>query len=336
MSSIYVREQGTTVRKHGEKLLVTKEETVLLEVPLLNIDNVAVFGKVQVTTQALHAFLERGISVSYFTYYGKYLGHIEGEQSKNIFLRLKQYELYEDKTECLEVAKKIVSGKIDNQIGVLQGHRWNVETYNCKQDIKQMKKLQKSLQEKKSIEELMGIEGICSKLYFGAYAYMIKGDGIFDGRNRQPPKDPVNAMLSLGYSFLEKEICSILNAEGMDCYIGILHGIRYGRKSLALDLMEEFRQPVIDRLVMRLWNKRILSASDFVTSEEDGVVLSEDGFKRFCQEYESWISGENISSGECSFRKRMNEQGILLKKSIMQEAEYQPYCWEERYVHSQL
>ena len=130
-------------------------------------------------------------------------------------------------------------------------------------------------------------------------------------------------------TFLTKEVCSALDAESFETYLGFLHGIRYGRKSLALDVMEEFRQPVADRLVMLLFNKRIIGKYDFDFPESGGVILNEDGFRKFCVEYEKWMDGRNTASGEKSFRNIIRRQTAELKRSILQKENYVPYRWKE-------
>ena len=148
---------------------------------------------------------------------------------------------------------------------------------------------------------------------------------VFKGRNRRPPRDPVNVILSLAYTFLTREACSILEAESFEPYLGFLHGIRYGRKSLALDLVEEFRQPVVDRLVLMLFNKHMLGVNDFESSDDGRVILTEDGYKIFCREYERWLTGRNSNAGDPSFRNRIKQQAAVLRKTIQKNEEYVPF-----------
>ncbi len=132
-------------------------------------------------------------------------------------------------------------------------------------------------------------------------------------------------ILSLAYTFLTREACSILEAESFEPYLGFLHGIRYGRKSLALDLVEEFRQPVVDRLVLLLFNKKMLGSFDFETEEDGRVILNEDGYKTFCREYERWMTGRNSAAGDSSFRNRMKQQASLLRRAIQKNEPYIPF-----------
>lgn len=326
MSVIYIKEQGSCLQLRGGRLVVTKGSQQLLEYPLLNLDNVVCFGKVQVTTQLLHRLLDDGIDVSYFTYGGKYLGHTCSETSKNVFLRFSQYECYQNLEKRLEFARTIVENKIYNQIAVIKKHRWEKGEYDPKKDIAQMMKLAQSVCKKKTDNEIMGVEGLSSNIYFGCFKHMLKCDIAFENRNRRPPKDPVNAILSLAYTFLTKDMCMLLDSESFETYLGFLHGIRYGRKSLALDMIEEWRQPIVDRLVLRLFNLKILSQDDFQDIEPEGIHLTEEGFKKFCREYEKYMNTPNIKGK--SFRILMKQQVANLKKGMQEGILYTPFRYD--------
>lgn len=327
MAVLYIKEQGACVRKMDECVVITKGTETLMRAPAANLDNIAVIGNVQVTSQALQMLMTRGVDVNYFTFSGKYLGHTAAEASKNVFLRLAQYEVYHDLERRLEMARKIVDNKIRNQISLIQGAHFQPSEYQWRQDVEKMEQYRRQLPEKQTSNEILGIEGICSSIYFGAFGKMLRCDFKFNGRNRRPPRDPVNVIISLGYTFLTKEVSGALDAESFEMYLGFLHGIRYGRKSLALDMVEEFRQPVVDRLVIRLFNKRIFTEFDF--SQEDGsVLLNEDGFKKFCKEFERWMTDKSFGGKEMSFRSRIREQTGNLKKSIQNGQDYVPFSWE--------
>lgn len=326
MSVIYIKEQGAYLQLRGGRLVVTKGTQQLLEYPLLNLDNVVCFGKIQITTQLLHRLLEDGIDVSYFSYNGRYLGHTCSETSKNIFLRFSQYEYYQNLEKRLAFARVIVENKIYNQIAVIKKYRFDKDAYDPKHDLAQMMKLAQSLSQKQTDNEIMGIEGLSSNIYFGCFKHMLKCEIIFENRNRRPPKDPVNAILSLAYTFLTKDMCTLLDSESFETYLGFLHGIRYGRKSLALDMIEEWRQPIVDRLVIRLFNLKILSQSDFVDVEPEGIHLTEDGFKKFCQEYEKYMNAPCINGK--SFRILMKQQVAKLKKGLQEGTMYTPFRYD--------
>ena len=327
MSVLYVKEQGACVRKKDQCIVVSKGRDTLLQIPADNVDNIAVIGNVQVTSQALQMLMVRGIDVNYFAFSGKYLGHTAAETSKNVFLRLAQYEMYHDLKRRMEMARRIVNNKIQNQINIIRGIHVQSGEYFWKEDVEKMEEYQSRLPQKQTSNEILGIEGLCSNIYFGAFGKMLRSEIEFHGRNRRPPRDPVNTIISLGYTFLTKEVSNTLDAESFEMYLGFLHGIRYGRKSLALDMVEEFRQPVVDRLTIRLFNKRIFTEFDF-TAEEDRVLLNEDGFKKFCWEFERWMTDKSFSGNGVSFRSRIKEQAGRLKQAVQGNGEYIPFRWE--------
>ena len=334
MAVIYIKEQGTMIRKKGERVVVSKGTRELMEFPILNIDGIALIGNVQMTTQVLQFLLRQGVDITYYSYGGRYLGQTASESSKNIFLRLSQYEQYNDETNRLNFAKRIVENKIQNQLAVIAGHRWKNDA-SWKKDIEQMRKIAAKIKEAGTTSELLGIEGICSNIYFHSYGKMFLGDCEFHGRSRRPPKDPINAIISLGYTFLTKEIASTLEAESFEPYLGFLHGIRYGRKSLALDIIEEFRQPVVDKMTLKLFNKRMLSKYDF-DIEGAGVLLNTEGFQKFCKEYEKWMDGREGGSEKKGFREIIRKQTAHLKHCLQNGLVYIPYRMESSDVCSKL
>jgi len=327
MSVIYVKEQGARVEKRGERMLVVKGRSVLLDIPVANLDTVSLIGRVEMTTPMLHVLMKSGVDVSYFSFGGNYIGRSYAESSKNIFLRLAQYEQYQNRESRMRTAKEIVCNKVMNQIHLIQNYRWTGIEHDWKADVAQLQAQRKRVAEMETSSQLLGIEGFCSNVYFGAFGKMFRGGFTFNGRNRRPPRDPVNVILSLGYTFLTKEVLAALEAESFETYLGYLHGIRYGRKSLSLDIVEEFRQPIIDRLVLRLFNKRMLHPANF---EQDGeaVILNEEGFRVFCREYEKWMTDKSFSGCQVSFRSLIKKQAQELKKSIREKHLYVPYEWK--------
>lgn len=329
MAVLYIREQGSCVQKRGERIVVTKNRKELLDIPVMGVENIALMGNVQMTTQMLYYLMGQGVDVSYFSYGGNYLGHSAAESSRNIFVRFSQYELYLNLPNRLSMAKTIVRNKIENQKSLILQYRWTGSDYDWRSDLAQMEKTQAKLEGADTPNQILGIEGMCSSIYFKSFAQMFRCKITFPGRNRRPPKDPINVILSLGYTFLTREVSAALEAESFEMYLGFLHGIRYGRKSLALDMVEEFRQPVIDRLVLRMFNKQIISEFDFET-EDDAISLSEEGFRKFCREYEKWMTDKNFSDSNKSFRSAIKEQAALLKRAIQQKESYLPYAWEKK------
>lgn len=336
MPAIYVQEQGAYIKKLDKRIAVEKNGKRLAEFQLDNISNISVIGNVQVTTQALHMLMENGIDVAFFTYSGAYIGQIEAESSKNIFLRFAQYEAYQDIEKRLEIARTIVKNKVNNQIELITSYDWDKNSeYNWKEDVKKMRELIKKLDKAETSNEIMGVEGICSSIYFRSFGAMFRCKIKFDGRNRRPPRDPINIILSLGYTLITKEVEAALESESFETYLGFLHGIRYGRKSLSLDIVEEFRQPIIDRLTITLFNKQMLSEFDF-DSQGEQVILTEDGFKKYCKYYERFMKQPINANDPRSFRAAIRSQAINLKKAIQKGEMYIPYAWRYNDVSSLL
>jgi len=330
MTTLYIREQGTSIQKHSERLLISKSRQILLEIPMDNIDGVAVIGNIQMTTPALHALMRRGINISYFSFSGNYLGSMTSDTSKNIFLRLAQYDFYRDADKRMKLARKIIINKIKNQLQLMESFRWEPGEKEYLESIQSMKTLIKRAQDMATISELMGVEGKASNIYFKTYGKMFKCKCEFHGRNKRPPRDPINVIISLGYTFLTKEVSSALEAESFEMYLGFLHGIRYGRKSLPLDMVEEFRQPIIDRMTLKLFNKRMIQEFDF-TLEGDVPTLSEEGFRKFCREFERWMSESDISGEGVGYRGLIQRQAKRLKAAVQKKEGYDPYCLRKKH-----
>ncbi len=329
MPIVYIKEQGAYIKKVEERLAVEKSGMRLADVPIHTLSDLAIIGNVQISTQAIHLLLKQGIDVSFFTFRGDLLGRIASENSKNIFLRFEQYRLYQDMEKRLRFARNIVENKINHQIHLIKNFRFNAsenkEMQSEVQDIvKKLEQIKSGLENRRTSNEIMGAEGSGSAVYFRAYGKMFKSDIRFEKRSRRPPKDPVNVLLSLGYTLLTKEVESALEAESFETYLGFLHGIRYGRKSLSLDIVEEFRQPVIDRLVLRMFNKRMMTEADF-HMEEDRIVLEENGFMKFIKTYEKWMNDSVSMREKRCFRSIIKSQIAHLKKAIKERGEYIPY-----------
>lgn len=327
MSVIYVKEQGSYIRKSGERIEVIKNNQNLLSFPIANLDGLTIIGNVQISTQSMVYMMKNGVDISIFSFSGEFIGQALADSSKNIFLRFSQYDLYQDMEKRLDLAKIIVKNKIKNQMFLVKNYRYK-DNYSPKEELIKMQRLKEKTDVCETSNEILGMEGMCSNYYFSCFAHMVQCRIPFKGRNRRPPKDPVNVILSLAYTFLTREVCGALEAESFEVYLGFLHGIRYGRKSLALDMVEEFRQPVVDRFVIHCFNRRIINEYDFEI-EEGRILLNEDGFRKFCTEYEKWMCKASINGK--SFRQIIRKQMVELKKAIQYGNAYLPFDWGERY-----
>ena len=328
MATLYITEQGATLRKVHNRLLVERDETTLAEIHDFKVERVILFGNVQISTAAVSFLLERGIDTVFLNYNGKLKGRLAPLASKNIHLRAKQFERVADPSFVLTVAQAFVTGKMANCGAVLARQQRNHTAINLATELSQLKTLRQRTTAITSLESLRGLEGQAAALYFPAFGRLLRQPLNFQHRNRRPPLDPVNALLSLGYTLLYQEAISALAASGFEPYLGFLHALHYGRCSLALDLMEEFRPLVADRLALNLVNLEILKAGDFSHSAETGVRLSDKARKRFFQEYERLVTAEfaHRHTGErVTLRRAWHEQAGVLRRTIVHGTPYQPF-----------
>lgn len=291
MSTIYLDEQGAEVKKKGELLIIKKDDKTIAEIPLAQLDRMVIIGNVQISTQALALLFDKEIPVSFITTYGNYRGKLKPPTHKNVILRLKQYERYNDKTFRLNHSKEVIRGKLKNGKIFLQKHSRNNPEISINREIEEIEALLQNLGFASSIKELMGLEGAAAKAYFRGFGMLVKKEFTFERRTRRPPKDPVNALLSLGYTLLFNEMLSAVESLGFDPYLGFLHEVEYGRPSLAVDMVEEFRF-LIEGLTLTLINKEILSRDDFIEQDNGGFYLHEKGREEFYRQYEKKITTE--------------------------------------------
>jgi len=284
---LYVQEQGATVGVSGENLKVTKGKEKLLQVHLIDVSQVVLCGAIQMTSSALHLCAERGVPVVHMSMGHWFYGLTHGIGLRNAYDRACQFRLAASPSFCLELSKSIVTAKGQNQRTLLRRNaRGDVNSA-----LDEMARMLKRVDGASNLQELLGIEGIIARAYFGAFSRMLrpKGDGSFtfdmDGRNRRPPRDPVNACLSFAYALLAKECTIALMSVGLDPYWGFYHQPRHGRPALALDLMEEFRAVVADSAVLTGINTGMLTETDFTTN---GVAwaLDASGRKALIKAYE--------------------------------------------------
>lgn len=327
MATVYVTEPGAVIGKTSRRLVVRKSGHKLLEVPAFRVDRVLVFGNVQVTTQALVFLLERGIDLSFLSGRGRLRGRLTATESKNVFLRLAQYDRYKDAAFRLRMSKRFLEAKLASQRTLLHRYRRNHPEVDFTEPIRVVERALRELSEADRIESIMGIEGAASGAYFRAFGRMVRREFEFHGRQRRPPRDPVNALLSFGYVLVTNELGALLEASGLDPFIGFLHGIRYGRQSLALDLMEEFRHPLVDGLVLRLVNLAVLGRDDFHT-ENGAVRMTQSGLRKFFAHYEKRMArplGRRGAGRDRVLRDVLRRQVRRLERSVLRGEDYVPF-----------
>lgn len=318
---LYVQDQGARISLSGEELVIRSRAGEQTRVRLPNLSQVSLFGNVQITTQALRAVLERGISVSFFTAGGWFCGRATGIESKNVELRIAQYRAMAEPETCLRLARGIVASKIRNSRTMLRrNHAAPPEV-----TLFELEQLARKAERAESLSSLLGIEGTAARSYFSAFSGMLKGDFVddfdFEGRNRRPPKDPVNALLSFAYSLLTKELAHVIASAGLDPLLGFYHQPRFGRPALALDLMEEFRPIVADSVVISAINNGVIGPSDFVT-HPTGVALRPPGRRRFLLAYErrmDQLVTHPVFGYRVSYRRVLEVQARLFGRFLLGE-----------------
>ena len=282
-NTLFITTQGCYLHKERETLVVELERRKLAQLPVHAIANIFCFGNVLVSPFLLGFCGENNVNLAFFTEYGKYLGRLQGTQSGNVLLRRAQYRLSE--TNPVPIACHIIAAKRQASRRVLQRHLRNYgEDKELNEVVHMLEASLRQLQKADCLETVRGIEGDAASRYFAVFGRLIRQKEFsFDGRNRRPPRDPVNALLSLLYSILGKEISGALQSVGLDPQVGFLHADRPGRDSLAQDILEEFRAWWIDRLVFSLVNRKQIQISDFVTEASGAVQLKDDSRKHLFQ-----------------------------------------------------
>lgn len=327
MSTVYVTAQGATVGKTGERLKVTCGKDVLLDMPLIKVSQVVILGHVSVTPAALSLLMKRGIEIVYLTQHGQYVARVQPEISKNSLLRLEQYKALLDEARRLNLARGCVAGKLANLRMTLT--RKASASAEVKQAIARIKKAEKAAKTTDSLNALRGHEGDGSAAYFGVFRHLLKTENFtFETRTRRPPTDPINALLSFGYTLLMNDLYSAVNLVGFDPYAGYLHAEHYGRPSLPLDLMEEFRPLIVDAMVTACVNKNILTPAHFSSTEAGTSRLSEEGRHIFLEQYEARRKTEfthPVLNQKMTYQQAFEQQTRQLARTLQGElAEYPP------------
>ena len=333
---LYLNTQGLRVGKSGNVLKVQEKDRTVEEVRINDICQLNLFGNIQITTQAIQTLCENEIPIAYFSMGGWFYGITQGLGPKNAVLRREQFRRADSPSFCLAVARAIVAGKIRNQRTLLQ--RNHIEPSPTM--LGQMKWAIEEAERAESLPELLGIEGNAARIYFGHLSGMIKPDDEpwsensgkplltfdFTTRNRRPPRDPVNALLSLAYSVLAKDLTIVCQAVGFDPFLGFYHQPRFGRAPMALDLMEPFRPLIADSAVLTAINTRMVQPTDFVQAGHS-VALTPAGRKGFFRAYEQRMDTlvtHPIFGYRVSYRRMLEIQTRLLARVVAGELSTYP------------
>ncbi len=294
LNTLYVSSQGSYLHKENETIVVEREQKKILQLPIHTLGGIVCFGNVLCSPFLLGFCAERDIGVSFLTEYGRFLAAMRGPVSGNVLLRREQYRMADKASDCNRIAKAIVAGKLCNARVVLnrvtRDHPEKIDGMAVKSAILQTDRLIDGLEKADNLDQIRGIEGMGANEYFGVFNNLIidqKNDFSFNQRSRRPPLDPVNAMLSFVYTLLTHDVRSALETVGLDPAVGFLHRDRPGRPSLALDIIEEFRSVIADRLVLSLINRRQVQASGFTKTEGGAIVMDNGTRKTVLVEYQN-------------------------------------------------
>lgn len=293
LNTLYITTQKTYLHKKGEAVEVIVDDKTLASIPLINLDSIVCFGNIYVSPFLLGAAPEHNITISFLSESGRFLARVQGPVAGNVLLRKAQYRVSDDKEKSAEVAKYFIAGKIANQKTVLQravrDHKDKLDVEKLSKAISALDKNISKLDGENDLDKLRGIEGDSAEAYFSVFDELItsqKDDFKFEGRNRRPPLDNVNAMLSYVYTLLYHDMVSACEVVGLDPAVGFMHRDRPGRLSLALDLMEEFRAFFADRLVLSLINRNEVSANQFEKTASGAVIMNETARKTVINAYQ--------------------------------------------------
>ncbi len=279
--TLTVLNQNTNVTKIKGRLLVQNDE-IEKEIRINEISSVLLFGNVQITTQALTALAQKGITVTAISSEGKIKYFVLPPNSKNLDLRIKQYETFANVEKKLSIAKYTVIRKIENQMEFLKNYRNSKKkAFKANEIKKKLKPIIEKTKNANDFEEILGHEGNASKIYFEYLSKLSEGEIKFTKRTKRPPEDEANSLLGFTYTITLSLITSIAYGEGFDIYTGFLHSERYDRPSFALDILEFFRANFSDKFFLYLTNKNIITKKDFQKGENIPFVLSQEGKKKF-------------------------------------------------------
>lgn len=336
MPPLYLVQQNTKIRIRNRRVQVEDESVdppeVLASIPLAQVEQVVLFGNVGLTTPAIEAFLEQNSEVIFLSQRGEYRGRLVGRLTPHVPLRREQYARTGESAFVLEMAKCFVVAKLSHQRALLLRHNREHADSEIESVIGQMRISIESVSHKTALPSLLGVEGSATAAYFRGLRRLFDSKWKFDDRNRRPPRDPVNVLLSFGYTLLAEAAASAVQTVGLDPYAGFLHELAYNRPALVLDLMEEFRSVISDSMVLRTVNNRMLSMDDFIVEQEESgpkVTLKKPAMRVFVKQFSRRLNETVTAVGigkSLSYQKIFEVQARNMRKLIEGRADkYQPF-----------
>lgn len=339
LNTLYITTPDSYLSLEGETVQILRDEVSAARLPLHNLESIVAFGRTGASPALMNACAKQNISLCFLSPNGRFLARIVGESRGNVTLRREQYRIADSEDRSCAVAKSFIIGKIYNARWVVErvcrDHGLRVDAERLKNVSFMLNGYLDEVRQCKALEELRGIEGCAASAYFSVFDEMIlqqKDAFIFDGRNRRPPTDNVNALLSFIYTMLANDCAAALEASGLDAYVGFMHRDRPGRASLALDLMEELRGIMADRFVLTLINKRIIEASGFSRQENGAVRMDDDTRKAVLT---AWQERKRDEITHPFLEEKMewglvpHVQAMLLARYIRGDLDaYPPFLWK--------
>jgi len=329
---VYIKTQGARIIKEGRHLLVKKGDATYNTLFTYKLSQIVIFGNVEITHRALAQLMHFEIDTVFLTQNGRYLGRIASPEARNVFLRKRQYELLGDQDFGLRMARAIVSGKLANMATILMRIKRTRDDALSGPKAHAIQDLLKPIQEADNLNSIRGYEGRGSAIYFDAFPSGFIENMGFVRRIRRPPTDPVNSILSLLYTFLMNRVYAAVRVAGLDPYPGFLHTLDYGRYSLVLDLMEEFRPVLADRLALSLVNLGVVKKNGFRKTETGAVLMDDETRKALLIAYQKRKQeeimhpylGEKVEFGLLPF-----VQALLLARHLRGDLDgYPPFLWK--------
>ncbi len=325
LNTLFVTTQGAYLFKEGKTVVVKVEQEIRLQVPIHTISGIVCFGQVSCSPFLMGFCAENNVAISFLSEYGRFLASVRGETSGNVLLRREQYRRADDLAVSSEIAKAILTGKIANcrtvLLRALRDHQEKLTDTNIERVSKRLSSSIEGLQRTNDLNVLRGIEGESANDYFGVFGDLIvsqKDNFRFEERNRRPPRDNVNCLLSFLYTLLMHDVRSALESVGLDSYVGFLHRDRPGRRGLALDMMEEFRPFLADRLVLSLINREQIDKKGFVKTESQAVLMNDETRKTVLIAYQK----RKLEEIEHPYLKETVQIGLLFYIQALLFARY--------------
>ena len=339
LNTLYVTTQGSYLHKERETIAVKVDGKHKAKLPIHNLESIVCFGNITCSPYLLGHCAENNVSISFLTEYGRFLGRVCGPVNGNVLLRREQYRWADDNDKTLEVSKFILTGKIINSKNVLlrflRDNKNHPEYNSVSNVVKSIQENYDTLDRINTLDGLRGLEGLIANNYFSVFNHLIlqnKVDFTFGCRNRRPPLDRINALLSFIYVMVMNDIRSGIETVGLDPAVGYLHRDRPGRYGLALDLMEEFRSFFADRLVLSLVNLKKINADHFRITDSEAVLLNDDGKKIVLSAYQEKKDEEiyhPFIEEKCKYGRLFHIQSMILARWIRGDIQgYPPFIWK--------